>query len=146
MEATARNLVAVRSITGVRFASRVGDRSCPAGRGDQAITAIEAAIRSNQLEGDQSRSISGVADRLCADLERMVVGEAMGIKALCRRLRPILKAIDTGHPSRKSTAIVQWREIHGRIPAVELARPGVRRELGVRLSAVMDQLLDGATA
>jgi len=76
----------------------------------------------------------------------MVVGEAMGIKALCRRLRPILKAIDTGHPSRKSTAIVQWREIHGRIPAVELARPGVRRELGVRLSAVMDQLLDGATA
>lgn len=104
-----------------------------------------AGIQSNHLEGEQVRTVSGAADLLAADLERIVVGHALGIKALCRKLRPILKAIDAGTPAEQAEALSGWRDIHRLVPCAELTRPGVRRELGKQLSAVMDRLLqDGA--
>lgn len=146
MEATARNLEQFDPSPECDSLLEWAIVHIQAGRREQAIATIETAIRSNELEGDESRSISSTADQLCADLERMMVAQTLGIKALCRQLRPILKAIEHGLPHEVSAAIVEWREVHQTVPTVELSRPGVRRELGVKLSAVMDRLLTEVAA
>lgn len=141
MEATARNLEQFDPSPEIDSHLEWAIAHIQAGRSKQAIAAIRAAIDSNRLEGTESRAISHTADQLCADLERMVVGQALGIKSLCRQLRPVLRAIDTGTPAECADALLRWREIHGSVPCAELTRPGVRRELGVKLCRVLDRLV-----
>lgn len=111
-------------------------------RGDKAAVRrwILAAIEANHLEGRENLAISGTADRLAADLENGAT-EAPGIKRLCRELRPILKTIMVGDPVDCAAAVREFRHIRVRVGVTQLAAPGVRRELGKKLSTVLEGLI-----
>lgn len=102
---------------------------------------VLAAIDANHREGQQNLEISGAADQLACELERQVVGATVGIKALCRELRPVLKNVDGGSPAEAADAVLRFRALRARVPAAQLTSKGVRRELGKKLSAVLEGLL-----
>lgn len=106
---------------------------------EQAERWVLAAIAANHREGQENLRINGAADQLAEELERRVIGAALGIKAICRRLRPILKAIDSGSPAEASEALMSFQVLRREVP--NLDSPGVRRELGKRLTSVLEGLL-----
>lgn len=142
MEATARNLEQWNPSPEIDSHLERALRDLLTGKPRVAVAAhILAAVHSNHLEGEQNLQINGTADRLVEDLERIVIGQRLGIKALCRKLRPILRGFDAGSPAEAADALGHWRDLRRSVPTAELTRPGVRRELGVKLSRVMDRLL-----
>ena len=109
--------------------------------GDRKATErwILAAIDANHREGEQTLSISAAADELSADLERGMFRAGRGIKSLCGELRPILKAIDGGTPTESASALLRFRRLRTMEP--NLSSSGVKRELGKKLTAVLEGLV-----
>lgn len=118
---------------------------CPVKRRMKAF--IRSAIQSNLCEGSECRQISGVADRLVADLhdiETNGVHRALGPKAIARVLRKPLQTLRTpdGRSARElADATAAVREVIRSVPRDQLLSDRVAHELAPRKAALLREMV-----
>jgi hypothetical protein len=105
-----------------------------------------AAIESNHREGSENLFISGRADlaaRTAQDQEANGTRRCPGAVRLSKQLREPLKVLAS--PGEHDVAAVidarnVWRDIKGSVPLEAFRNPTLHRQLGVKLTAVLEGL------
>lgn len=147
MEATAHNLdqfnpsPEVDSI--LEHLGRLADQlpACPVKRRMKVF--INSAIQSNLREGNETREVSAVADRLVADLhdiEANGVRRALGPKAIARALREPLQTLRTPEgraPRELAEATAAVRVVIRSVPRDQLLSDRVAHELAPRKAELL---------
>lgn len=113
---------------------------------------IRAAIASNVLEGEATGEVAGFSDTLTTDLHRVETetgAERFATKSICHRLRGALKVVrdPAGCTAREITfAHLIVKDAVREIPAAELLKDSVRRDLGAKLTRVLESYANGEDA
>lgn len=116
-----------------------------AGDIDKAKRSVLEAIESNRLEAETCGEVAAFGDRLAADLHRIETRGGQGefsTKAICRNLRDPLKIIlrPEGHtPCEITKAHLKVKVAALEIPADELLKDSVRRDLGQKLTVILER-------
>lgn len=119
---------------------------------DAAHRYLDRIMESNLLEGELTGEAAENGDRLAADLHhRETRGEGIGFPtlAIVRRLRDPLKVVrkPSDHTAKELTFAHQIiKDTVREIPAGELLKASVRRELGNKLFSALSDYLDSTPA
>lgn len=109
-------------------------------------------IASNLLEGQATGKVAGFGDRLAVQLHRIETatgGTGLSTKAICRRLRDPLKVVRDPAAftvAEVTEAHLTVKETVRSVPATELLKGSVRRELGTKLTTVLEGYVAGVQA